>query len=185
MAYDQIIKKKKACLYNPSNTDTNLCFSMCLVRHMHPQMTEDEVQIHAQQIHTGAGFNSSHKVSLSDVSAFENHLGIKILVFHHNNDIKKLDLFQTHEQPHSNTAWLYLNNDHYYMIQSKTVFFRKYLCVSTVTRVTQSMLFTNVNTFAMCVSLAIVTNIKTQQANAALTACVSADPRFVLKSIKK
>ena len=129
VAYDQIIKKKKACLYNPPNTDTNLCFSMCLVRHMHPQITEDEVQIHAQQIHTGAGFNSSHKVSLSDVSAFENHLGIKILVFHHNNDTKKLDLFQTHEQPHSNTAWLYLNDDHYHMIQTKTGFFGcPYVC---------------------------------------------------------
>ena len=129
VTYDQIITKKKACLYNPLNTDNNLCFSMCLVMHIHPQTTEDDVQILAQQIHTGAGFNSSHKVSLSDVSAFEKHLDIKILVFHHNKDTKKLDLFQTHEQPHSNTAWLYLHDDHYYMIQSKTGFFgSNYVC---------------------------------------------------------
>ncbi|KAK0153088.1 putative DNA polymerase [Merluccius polli] len=129
MVYEQIIKKKKTFLYNPSNTDTNLCFSMCLARHMHPQITVDEVQIHAQQIHTRAGFNSNHKVSLGDVSIFEQQLGVKIFVFHHNHGTKKLDLFQTHEQPRTNTVWLYLNDDHYYMIQNKTGFFGSdYVC---------------------------------------------------------
>lgn len=63
------------------------------------------------------------------MSKFENHLGVKILVFHHNNGTKQLELYQTHEQPHSNTVWLYLHEDHYYMITNKTGFFGSpYVC---------------------------------------------------------
>ncbi len=31
----------------------------------------------------------------------EQHLNVKILVFHHNNGTKKLEMYQTHEQLHS------------------------------------------------------------------------------------
>lgn len=62
--YDQIIKKKKACLYEPTNTDKNLCFSMCLARHANPQMSEAETQKRGHRIHTSVGFALNHKVSL-------------------------------------------------------------------------------------------------------------------------
>lgn len=92
-------------------------------------MSETDIQKQAQQIHAQVGFNPNHKVSLADITKFEQHIGVKILVFHHNCGTKKLDLYQTREQPHPKTIWLYLYEDHYYMIQNKTGFFGSaYMC---------------------------------------------------------
>lgn len=79
--YDQIIQKKKACPVK--NTGNNLCFSLCIARYMYPHMSENELREQVQQNHASVSFDSTHSVSLTDVSKVEQHMAVKILVFHH------------------------------------------------------------------------------------------------------
>ncbi len=79
--YDQIIQKFP-------QTQTITCVSPCVWHVICTHMSENEIQEQVQQIHASAGFDSNHKVSLSDVSKSEQRMGIKVLVFHHNHGTK-------------------------------------------------------------------------------------------------
>ncbi|XP_077961146.1 uncharacterized protein LOC144382995 [Gasterosteus aculeatus] len=122
--YDVILSKKGRFLHTPDNTDNNLCFSLCLAHFNHPDMSlQDKVRF-ATQLHRSLGFGPMHKVSFSDVDAFERHLGVKIIIFHHAAaGRKRLQCFQTHDAPHPRTVWLYLHNDHYHLIENQQGFF--------------------------------------------------------------
>ena len=135
MPYDEIIRKKKLSLYTPCNTHNNLCFSLCITHFLHEgvpggsTVTEETNLEAAHKLHSELGYESDHSVGFSDVYKFERHLDVKILIFHHNEAFKKLNMFQTHTEQHPNTIWLYLHNDHYHLIENRTAFFgTRYVC---------------------------------------------------------
>ncbi|XP_037614712.1 uncharacterized protein LOC119481662 isoform X1 [Sebastes umbrosus] len=130
VSYEEILAKKGRHLYNPDNMgDNNLCFSICLAHFVNNAMAGDEKLEYAKQLYTAVGFDHMHKVSFSDVTKFEKHLDMKIIVFHHGSARKRLQCFQTCDAPHKRTVWLYLHNDHYYLIENQTGFFgASYVC---------------------------------------------------------
>ena len=133
--YDDIISRKRLSLYTPSNTHDNLCFSLCVAHYLKEGASEDDTVsgvdtvseeakvLVAQALHTSLGFDHNHPVGFADVSAFEKHLDVKILIFHHNSTFKKLELFETHRGQHPKTIWLYLHDAHYHYIENRTGFF--------------------------------------------------------------
>ena len=131
IGYDQILSEKGNALYNPKNNagNDNLCFSLCLAHYVNSRWSHDEKMNYAKHLHSDLGFDYTHKVSFSDVDRFQKHLKMKIVIFHHVAGCKKPTIFKTHDQPDVKTAWLYLHDEHYYLIVNKTAFFgASYVC---------------------------------------------------------
>ncbi|XP_051811557.1 uncharacterized protein LOC127536113 isoform X1 [Acanthochromis polyacanthus] len=129
--YDEILSKKERHLYNPENdgSQNNLCFSLCLAHFVNKTLSPADKMKYAKQLHNAVGFYETHKVSLSDITKFENHLNIKIVVFHHSPGRKNLQCYKTHDAAHATTVWMYLHNEHYYLILNKCGFFGgAYVC---------------------------------------------------------
>ncbi|XP_067296541.1 uncharacterized protein [Pseudorasbora parva] len=128
LAVHQVIKKKKSTLFCPINLSNNLCFSICLARFLNPQLPENELEKLATSIQNAVGFSIHNPIALSDIAVFERALGIKIVVFHRSNAMI-LESYKTCDEPHPKTAFLYLDNNHYYMILSLTSFLgSQYVC---------------------------------------------------------
>ena len=113
----------------------------------------DETNLEAaRRLHRELGYGPDHSVGFSDVFKFERHLDVKILIFHHNDAFKKLEMFQTHMGQHPKTIWLYLYDNHYHSIVNRTDFFgTRYVCVNIATRPTMQFYSTNALSIAMCV----------------------------------
>ncbi len=128
--YDEILSKKGRFLYNSNNCEnSHLCFCLCLAHFKNAKMSESEKLEYAKQLHSDLGFDLTHRVSFSDVIKFEQHINAKIIVFHHAFNHKRVQCFQTHYTPNSQTVWLYLYDDHYYLIENQTGFLgASYVC---------------------------------------------------------
>ncbi|XP_016338626.1 uncharacterized protein LOC107686231 [Sinocyclocheilus anshuiensis] len=86
LALDQVIKRKKMSLFCPVNTGNKLCFCICLVHFLDPQLPESELENRANVIQNNAGLTSQDPIGLHDIARFENLLGVKIIVFYRTND---------------------------------------------------------------------------------------------------
>lgn len=129
VTYDEILSKKGRFLYHAGNLDNQLCFAMCIARYKYPQTSAVDRLTYATRIHQAAGFDINHPITLTDVGKFERLLGVKIIVFHNRVGCKRLECFQTQDTPHPQTVWLYLHNNHYYLIENKKGFFgARYIC---------------------------------------------------------
>ncbi len=128
LAVDQVIQKKKTNLFCPINLSNQLCFSICLARFLNPQLSESELEKLAVTIQNSVGFSIQDRIALSDIASFERALGIKIVVFHRSNAMV-LETYKNCDELHSKTVFLYLHDDHYYMIMNLTGFLGSpYVC---------------------------------------------------------
>ncbi|MGL5597509.1 MAG: hypothetical protein ACRDDA_05195, partial [Aeromonas sp.] len=112
LAIDQVIKRKKISLFCPINVTNNLCFSICLVHFLEPQLPENELEARALVMHNDAGFAIQDKIGLHDTETFENLLGIKIVVFYRTSD-GALEMYKNHDESHPKTVFLYLQDEHF------------------------------------------------------------------------
>ncbi|XP_032363131.1 uncharacterized protein LOC116675361 [Etheostoma spectabile] len=129
VGYDDIIQRKINSLFNPMNTGDGLCFGICLAYYANENMSKDERLDYAKRLYSELGYEHSHYVSFSDIDKFQKHLKIKIIIFHQAAGCKNPQLFKTHDETNERTAWLYLHDDHYYLIKNKTAFFgAPYVC---------------------------------------------------------
>ena len=80
-----------------------ICASLCLAHFAIPSDGSYAKLQHAKQLHSAAGFDHMHKVSLSDIVKFEKHLNVKIIVLNHGSERKRLQLFQTNDAIHPQT----------------------------------------------------------------------------------
>ncbi len=127
LAVDQVIKKKKTNLFCPINLSNQLCFSICLARFLNPQLPESELEKLAVTIQN-SGFSIQDRIALSDIALLERALGIKIVVFHRSNAMV-LETYKNCDELHPKTVFLYLHDDHYYMIMNLTGFLGSpYVC---------------------------------------------------------
>ncbi len=128
LAVDQVIQKKKTNLFCPINLSNQLCFSICLARFLNPQLPESELEKLAVTIQNSVGFSIQDRIALSDIASFERALGIKIVVFHRSNAMV-LETYKNCDELHPKTVFLYLHDDHYYMIMNLTGFLGSpYVC---------------------------------------------------------
>lgn len=121
LAVDEVIKRKKTSLFCPTNISNNLCFSICLARFLNPQHPESELEKLGTVIQNSVGFSIQDRIGLGDIASFERALGIKIVVFHRSNAMI-LETYKNSDEPHPKTVFLYLHDDHYYMITSLKAF---------------------------------------------------------------
>ncbi|KAL1252652.1 hypothetical protein QQF64_017345 [Cirrhinus molitorella] len=128
LALDQVIKRKKMCLFSPINISNKLCFSLCLAHFLDPQLPVSELESHAAVIHNNAGFSIQDAIGLHDIARFEDILEIKIVVFYRTND-GGTEIFKNHHEPHPKTVFLYLYNEHYHTILNLKAFIgADYVC---------------------------------------------------------
>ncbi|XP_026139311.1 uncharacterized protein LOC113115834 isoform X1 [Carassius auratus] len=128
LAVDEVIKRKKTSLFCPINISNNLCFSICLARFLNPQRPESELEKLASVIQNSVGFSIQDRIGLGDIASFERALDIKIVVFHRSNAMI-LETYKNSDEPHPKTVFLYLHDDHYYMITSLKAFLGSpYVC---------------------------------------------------------
>ena len=66
--------------------------------------------------------NLTSSVSFDKVAAFEREIKAKIIIFHHTAGRKRLACYKTHEISR-HTVWLYLQDNHYYLIENPAGFF--------------------------------------------------------------
>nr|XP_021323064.1 uncharacterized protein LOC110438038 isoform X1 [Danio rerio] len=115
LAFDQVIKRKKTSLFIPTNISNKLCFSICIAHFLDPKLPECELENHASIIHNKVGLAIQDKVGFHDIAKFENMLDIKIVVFYRTNT-GVLQTYVNNTEPHDKTVYLYLQDEHYYMI---------------------------------------------------------------------
>ncbi len=121
------------------------------------QLPESELESRATVIHNDAGFSNQDKIGLHDIARFENQLDIKIVVFYRTS-AGALETFKNHGEFHPKTMFLYLHDEHYYMILNLTAFIgASYVCQFCY-KGYEKFEITIVNTSAMYVSIEIVSN---------------------------
>lgn len=64
--YNQIIQKKKPCLYLPDNTDNNMCCSLRLAYFHIPASSEKDKLAFGQKLHQDLGYDHDHKVGFQN-----------------------------------------------------------------------------------------------------------------------
>ncbi|KAL0146560.1 hypothetical protein M9458_058191 [Cirrhinus mrigala] len=128
LAHNEVIKKNKMNLFNPGNIADNMCFSICLARFLNPQCPDRELFRIANIIHTELGYDPQDKIAYHDVSKFESHSDLKIVIFHRSYS-GKLEVYKNTDDPHPKTVHMYLHDDHYYMIKNLKAFLGySYVC---------------------------------------------------------
>ncbi len=127
--------QKQTYLFMPLNIteENNLCFAICLAHFLNPQKLHTELESVASALQEAAGYTDQHKISLNDIARFEHMLNIKIVVFYR-TDTGVLEKYTNTAVPHLKTVFLYLHDNHYFMI--KKIYERlsvHHTCVSIVT----------------------------------------------------
>ncbi|XP_059395371.1 uncharacterized protein LOC132127485 [Carassius carassius] len=119
LAHNQVIDKNRLNLFVPSNIagENNLCFAICLAHFLNPQKPHTELEPVASALQESAGYTDQHMISLKDIAQFERMLNIKIVVFYRTNT-GKLEKYANTDVPHPKTVFLYLHDNHYFMIKN-------------------------------------------------------------------
>lgn len=117
LAHNQVIQKNRMHLLSPKNFADNMCFSACIAHFLNPQSPDYELMRIARGIHTDLGYDPRDKIALHDVSKFEAHLDLKIVIFHRSGS-GKLEVYKNTDEIHQKTVHLYLHDDHYYGIKN-------------------------------------------------------------------
>lgn len=128
LSLNEVIKRKKMSLFCPMNVSNKLCFSICLARFLNPQLPESELESCALSIHNNAGFSINDPIALHHIGTFEKLLDIKIVVIYRTSS-GGLETYKNHDEPHPRTVFLYLHDEHFYMILNLTAFIGSdYVC---------------------------------------------------------
>ncbi len=125
LAHDQVLAKNRLNLFMPLNIteENNLCFAICLAHFLNPQKLHTELESVASALQEAAGYTDQHKISLNDIARFEHMLNIKIVVFYR-TDTGVLEKYTNTAVPHLKTVFLYLHDNHYFMIKKSTSVYR-------------------------------------------------------------
>lgn len=115
IAHDEVIKKKRMCLFSPTNFTNNLCFAICLAYFLEPHAEYEELERMAVDIQTAAGLTPQDCVGFNHITKFESVMKVKIVVFYRSSE-GVLEHHKTHDEPHKKTVFLYLHDAHYHLI---------------------------------------------------------------------
>ncbi|XP_030269448.1 uncharacterized protein LOC115579887 [Sparus aurata] len=142
--YNKILSEKTRFLFNPDNRGgNNLCFSLCLARFEKKRQEEEKQKLLAQTVDVETldeqtyAENTHLKIlgdltscaSFDKVTAFEREINAKIIIFHNTAGRKRLACYKTHDKINKHTVWLYLRDNHYYLIENPAGFFGSaYVC---------------------------------------------------------
>ncbi|KAI2645089.1 putative DNA polymerase [Labeo rohita] len=121
LAHDEVIRKNSLHLFIPMNISSNLCFAICLAHFLNPQKPHTELESVASSLQKAVGYTDQHKVALNDITLFERMLNIKIVVFYRSNT-GELEKYTNTDVPHHKTVFLYLHDNHYFMIKNLHAF---------------------------------------------------------------
>ncbi len=130
LAHDQVLAKNRLNLFMPLNIteENNLCFAICLAHFLNPQKLHTELESVASALQEAAGYTDQHMISLNDIARFEHMLNIKIVVFYR-TDTGVLEKYTNTAMPHLKTVFLYLHDNHYFMIKNLRAFIgTPYVC---------------------------------------------------------
>ncbi|XP_076873809.1 uncharacterized protein LOC143523314 isoform X1 [Brachyhypopomus gauderio] len=121
LVHDQVIKKNRLNLFCPTNVSNNMCFAICVALFLNPHAPHNTLESIAEQILISNGYTRDHRVGFGDIGCFENKYGVKIVVFH-KSPSGDLEKYQTNDKPHTRTMFLYLHDDHYYLVKNLKAF---------------------------------------------------------------
>ncbi|KAI2646390.1 putative DNA polymerase [Labeo rohita] len=97
-----------------------------------------ELESVASSLQKAVGYTDQHKVALNDITLFERMLNIKIVVFYRSNT-GELEKYTNTGVPHHITVFLYLHDNHYFMIKNLNAFIgTPYACLTIVLRCIKS-----------------------------------------------
>ncbi len=130
IAHNKVIRKNTLNLFKPLNigSENNLCFGICLAHFLNPQKPHTELEAIASALQKAAGYTDQHMISLSDIVQFERLLNIKIVVFYRTTT-GMLEKFTNTDVPHPKTVFLYLHDNHYFLIKKTTRVYWHAICV--------------------------------------------------------
>ena len=121
LVHNDIIRKNKMNLFYPTNITNKLCLAICLAHYLNPEAPDDTLEHAAIGIQTRVGLDVQQKIGFKDVSKCERALGVKIVVLYRSGTNNLLK-YQSSDTPQSRTVFLYLHDEHYYMIRNLKAF---------------------------------------------------------------
>ncbi|KAL0148364.1 hypothetical protein M9458_056344, partial [Cirrhinus mrigala] len=93
LAHDEVIRKNSLHLFIPMNISSNLCFAICLAHFLNPQKPHTELESVASSLQKAVGSNTG-----------------------------ELEKYTNTDVPHHKTVFLYLHDNHYFMIKNLHAF---------------------------------------------------------------
>ncbi|KAI2644608.1 Mannan endo-1,4-beta-mannosidase [Labeo rohita] len=104
------VYSKKLHLFIPMNISSNLCFAICIAHFLNPQKPHTEPESVASALQKAVGYMDQHMIALNDIIR---------------SNTGELEKYTNTEVPHDKTVFLYLHNNHYFMIKNL------HLCIGT------------------------------------------------------
>ncbi|XP_053481752.1 uncharacterized protein LOC128608210 [Ictalurus furcatus] len=128
LAHNEVIARNRMNLFCPNNISNNLCFAICLSHFLQPHTPCSELESLAASLQKTAGYSVQQKIGFNDITRFERLLHVKIVVFHRTCS-GLLEHFTNNDEPHNKTVFLYLHNEHYFLIKNLKAFIgTPYVC---------------------------------------------------------
>lgn len=91
-------------------------------------MSCTDLELIAESLQDTAGYSVQQKIGFNDITEFEQLLHIKIVVLHR-TCTGMLERYTSSDVPHNKTMFLYLHNEHYFMIKNLKAFIgTPYVC---------------------------------------------------------
>lgn len=126
---DEILVKKRSCLYVVRNKNDNLCFAINLIHLTQPHFTDKQALEHGRELQRLAGLSDRTQVTLTDIGKFEQILNRKIVVFYRPPEDRTLSLIETDYPNTPLPLYLFLFRHHYYGIKNLKKFLGiPYIC---------------------------------------------------------
>ncbi|KAL3976503.1 olfactory receptor [Sarotherodon galilaeus] len=126
---DEILIKKRRCLYVVKNKNDNLCFAINLAHLTDPHFTDKQALERGRELQRLAGLSDRTQVTLTDIDKFEQILNRKIVVFYRPPEDRTLSLIETESPNTPRPLYLFLFRHHYYGIKNlKTFLGVKHIC---------------------------------------------------------
>ncbi|XP_061764740.1 uncharacterized protein LOC133557872 isoform X1 [Nerophis ophidion] len=109
----EIHRKKARYLYNPLNSNNQLCFAISLASLLHPEFTDSQAVAEAEKIQRKAGLDEQTSVTFSHIREFEKVVRRKIVIMFREEGQRPLSRFETDYPKSENPLYLYLSQNHY------------------------------------------------------------------------